>query len=217
MRLLCILRGPVPPPSSKTLDRFFHLSESLEGEILLPVWYRSGEETRSALGQGSYPVHEVRKFRYHFLPSGHSQGVLQAVAVFLFYLRTGMRLHRKRRFDCIVASGHTMTAFAGTILKLLTRTRLIVEVIGTPRRAYCFENPTVTVRSRLKKLYSDVLLHVNLLSADRVRLLYPAQLDGYPLLRGVPRPFSMNLSPCRWSRRPKAARITSYLSDTPGI
>jgi len=41
------------------------------------------------------------------------------------------------------------------------------------------------VRDRLMKLYSDVCLHLSLWAADRVHLLYTAQLAAYPLLRKV--------------------------------
>jgi len=43
------------------------------------------------------------------------------------------------------------------------------------------------VVDRLRKLYSDLCLHVSLLCCDCVHLLYPSQLDAYPLLRRVRR------------------------------
>jgi glycosyltransferase involved in cell wall biosynthesis len=188
MRILFIFRGVVPPPKREESNRFFFLPESLEGEVLLPVWWSTAQEVREALGPGSYPNHKVKNFHYHFLLAGRSGavGVRHTLASFRFFLRSGMRLHRERKFDCIFASGHTMTALAGTILRLLTGARLIVELIGTPRNAYRFDRPSRTIVSRIKKLYSDTLLHLTVLSADRVKLLYPDQLRGYPLLRGVP-------------------------------
>lgn len=188
MRILFIFRGVVPPPKREESNRFFFLPESLGGEVLLPVWWSTAQEVREGLGPGSYPSHTVKNFHYHFLLAGRSGfvGLRHAVASFRFFLRSGMRLHRERKFDCIFASGHTMTALAGTILKLLTGARLIVELIGTPRNAYRFDGPSRTIANRIKKLYSDTLLHLTVLSADRVKLLYPDQLRGYPLLRGVP-------------------------------
>jgi glycosyltransferase involved in cell wall biosynthesis len=188
MRILFIFRGVVPPPKCEESNRFFFLPESLEGEVLLPVWWSTAQEAWGELGPGSYPNHVVKNFRYHFLLAGRSGfvGVRHALASFCFFLRSGMRLHRERKFDCIFASGHTMTALAGVILKLLTGARLIVELIGTPRDAYRFDAPSRSIASRIKKLYSDVFLHFALLLADRVKLLYPGQLRGYPLLQRVP-------------------------------
>jgi len=188
VRILCIFRGVVPPPKRGELTRFFHLPESLEGEVLLPVWCRTPQQVREDVGAESYPCHVVKRFRYHFLLAGRfgSEGVRHAIASFSFFLRSGIRLHKEKKLDCIFASGHTMTALAGTILKLFTGARLIVELIGTPRNAYRFQSPSRSIPARIGKLYSDTLLHLTVLSADRVKLLYPDQLRGYPLLRGVP-------------------------------
>ncbi len=137
-------------------------------------------------GPGSYPVHTVGKFHYHWHLGSPFRGIRQRLDTFRFYIRKGLELHRERRFDCIVTYSHMTTALLGVVLKLLTGARLIVEVVTSPETAYIAERARPRLRERALKLYSDVCLHLSLFMADRAHLLYPKQLHNYALLRSMP-------------------------------
>jgi hypothetical protein len=51
-RLLYVLPGLVPPESDPIRDKFHYLSEICEGEVLLPVWWRSSQEVSAYLKRG---------------------------------------------------------------------------------------------------------------------------------------------------------------------
>jgi glycosyltransferase involved in cell wall biosynthesis len=71
------------------------------------------------------------------------------------------------------------------LVKLLTRGKLVIEEATTPRLIGLTNRPKPSLVDRLRKLYSDVCLHLSVGLADRVHLLYPTQLSGYPLLKDV--------------------------------
>lgn len=189
MRILYIHRGPIPPPLDVRRDMFWHLSQELEGDVLLPVWWDSEETVRQKLGPESYPVHRVGRFRYHLLPAKRFRGIRQKAEVFRFLVGMGRRLHGERGYDCIVVYAHMLTAMAGALLKLLTGAKLIVEIVTDPRGGrvlYAKRGRFPALRSRVMQLFSDILLHVAVLASDRVMLRYPEQLSSYALLRRVP-------------------------------
>lgn len=186
MRILYIHSTQVPPPLDARTDRFFLLSETLEGDVLQPVWFRTPEEIEAEFGPGSFPVYVSGRFRYHWflalLPKGRNRSRL---AQFWFYIRKGVELRRERAFDCIIAYSHMTTGLVAALVKLLTGAKLIIELATNPQLAYLVERPRPTMRDRLMKLYSDACLHLSLWAADRVHLLNAAQLAAYPLLRKV--------------------------------
>jgi glycosyltransferase involved in cell wall biosynthesis len=159
---------------------------SLEGDSLQPIWFGTPEEVEAELGPGSFPIYVCGRFRYHFFLMNRADGRPRSrLAQFWFYVRTGVRLHRERPFDCIISYSHMTTGLMAACVKLLSGARLIVEVMIDPRLAYLTEYSRITPRTRLMKLYSDVCLHLSLWAADRAHLLYATQLAGYRLLRGV--------------------------------
>jgi glycosyltransferase involved in cell wall biosynthesis len=186
MRILYIHSTQVPPPLDKHIDRFFLLSEALEGDVLQPIWFGTPEEVEAELGPGSYPVYLSGRFRYHWFLVRRPDGRYRSrLAQFWFYLSEGVKLHRERAFDCVIAYSHMTTGLMAACVKLLTGAKLIIELVTTPQLVYVTDRPQPTPRDRLMKLYSDLCLHLSLWAADRVHLLYPAQLSAYPLLRKV--------------------------------
>jgi glycosyltransferase involved in cell wall biosynthesis len=186
MRILYVHATLVPPSTDLRMDRFSLLSTLLEGDVLQPIWFQTPGEVEAIFGPGSYPVHTVGKFRYHWCLSPLSRGLRQRLATFLFYIRKGLELHRKRPIDCIVAYSHMTTGLIGGVLKLLTGTRLVIEIATSPDLVYITERARPRLRERILKLYSDICLHLSMFMADRAHLLYPAQLHSYRLLRSTP-------------------------------
>jgi len=184
MRILYIHATMVPPPRDKNADRFNMMPESIEGDCLQAIWFRSAAEVEAELGPGSFPVYVSGRFRYHWFlthrPDGRSRSRL---AQFWFCIRKGVALHRERPFDCIVAYSHMTTGLTAALVKLLSGAKLIIELVTNPETAYLTQRPRPTLHDRWMKLYSDVCLHLSIWAADRVHLLYPAQLAAYPLLR----------------------------------
>jgi glycosyltransferase involved in cell wall biosynthesis len=185
MRILYLHSTVVPPPTDLRMDRFFLLSENLEGDVLQPVWFHTPEEVEAVFGPGSYPSHTVGKFRYHWILSSNIRTMRERFKVFGSYLKVGLRLHRERPFDCIVAYSHMTTGLLAGVLKLLTGAKLIIEIATSPNLIYITERPDPGLRERLLKAYSDTCLHLSVFLATRMHLLYATQLAPYRLLRNA--------------------------------
>ena len=186
MRILYVHATFVPPPTDQQIDRFFLLSEQLEGDVLQPIWLQSPAEIEAVFGPGSYPVHRVGRFQYHWFFAWRHKGIRGKLAVFWFYIRKGLELSREHRYDCIVAYSHMTTGIIAGLLKLLTRGKLIIEIATSPQFVYLTDRPRPSWRDRLMHLYSDVCLHLSMLLSNRAHFLYPGQLATYPLLRTMP-------------------------------
>jgi glycosyltransferase involved in cell wall biosynthesis len=186
VRILYVNATLVPPPTDLKTDRFFLLSEQLEGDVLQPVWFRRPEEVEAVFGPGSYPVYTAGRFRYHWFLGWRRQGIWQRLAIFWFYLRKGMELHREQRFDCILAYSHMTTGLCAGLLKLLRGGKLILEIVTAPELIYLTMRPNPSWLDRLMHFYSDLCLYLSMLLSDRFHLLYPEQVSKYPWFRKVP-------------------------------
>lgn len=185
MRLLYIQASFVPPPLNPQADRFQLLSETLEGDVLQPVWFSTREEIEADFGPGSYPVYTRERFRYHWFLAGRYQGIWQRLAIFRFYLRKSREVYRERPFQCIVAYSHMTTGLMAGLVKIFTGAKLVIEIVTAPQLIYLTDRPRPTWTDRLNHLYSDVCLHLSLWIADRAHLLFPTQIAPYPWLRRV--------------------------------
>jgi glycosyltransferase involved in cell wall biosynthesis len=186
MRILYIQRGLVPPPKDDRLDHFLYLSEAIQGDILLPVWWVSQEEAEAELGPGSYPVHRAAAFRYHLLLAGNKIGLRARLDALRFYVRKGRAIHREQPFDCIVTYGFSLTALAGILIKWFTGTKLILEINSEPGKAYLYDISKPKLVRRIQSIAAVVCLHLAAWCSDGLRLLYPTQVAGFPLLNRVP-------------------------------
>jgi glycosyltransferase involved in cell wall biosynthesis len=169
------------------MDRFMLLSEKLEGEVLQPIWVKEKAQIENMFGPESFPRYQRGKFSYRWFMAWQFTGKLRFLKTLSFYITEGLRAHREKPIDCVMTYSHMTTALCGMVLKALTGSKLVVEVVSSPERLFLNDRPHPTLRDHLMRLYSDFCLHVSLWSCDCVHLLYPAQLDSYPLLRHVPR------------------------------
>ena len=183
MRILYIHATFVPPPLDPRADRFVLLSEVLDGDVLQPIWFSRPEQVEEVFGPGSYPVYTAGRFRYHWFLSERYRGARQRLETFRFYLRKGWEVYRQRRYRCIVAYSHMTTGLMAGLLKMLTRTRLIIEIVTAPHLVSLVERPRPTWKERAMHGYSNLCLHLSMWIADRAHFLFPDQLSSYSLLR----------------------------------
>jgi glycosyltransferase involved in cell wall biosynthesis len=186
MRILYVQASWVPPPEDLQTDRFFLLSEHMQGDVLHPIWFERPEQVEAQFGPGTYPEYTRAGFHYHWFLSFRYSGWRRRVRGLWFLVRKGLELHRRNRYDCIVVYSHMMPALAAVILKLLTGAKLIVEIMTAPELSYLYEHPRRTLGDRMLRLFSDISLHISVLMSDRVHLLYKNQLEHYSLLRRIP-------------------------------
>src|SRR5271163_1533465 len=99
MRILYVHSTVQPPPTDLQTDRFYLLSENLEGDVLQPIWFQTPEHVEARFGPGSYPVYTVGRFRYHWFLTPAVRGIGKRLATFRFYIQKGFALHRERPFD----------------------------------------------------------------------------------------------------------------------
>jgi glycosyltransferase involved in cell wall biosynthesis len=184
-RLLAILPGLVPPHPQQTYDKYFHLSEILEGDILLPVWWASADQASDFLKQ-TFPLHQVGRFCYHMLLAYRIPQPLLSAAKVLFFVRQGLHLHRQQKFDYIHTFGTNAPGVAGVILKWMTGAKLISELPGAPEDAYLYDSPHIGRAVTIKRLFAKLFLYFTAGNADCIKLLYPWQLQKYERLRKKP-------------------------------
>ena len=186
MRVLFLLPGPMPPPLEVKRDRFAALSAELSGEVLLPVWWRTGAELREKLGASTENGHRAGAFTYHLQRNFRFPKPLRKLAAATFFLREGERLMKGHRYDAVICYGAGVPGLCARWLTARHGARLIVEIPGVPHRAFSFGEGGHQLRM-LRQRVADLLLTTVLKGAAHVRLLYPGQLDAYPQFRTLPR------------------------------
>ncbi len=174
------------PPQNMKLDRFFALAEDVEGDVLHALHWSTPEEVEAVLGPGSYPVYQCGSFRYHWFLTGKLTGLSKRLEAFRFFIRKGLQLLRESHYDVVMAYSHMTNGLLAVLLKVLTGAPLIIEIATSPSLVYVTERAKPTIGDHLRKLYSDICLHISVLSANNVHLLYPTALEAYPLLRKAP-------------------------------
>ena len=171
------------PPVNRRLDRFFALAEDVEGDVLHALSLSTPEEVEAVLGPGSYPVYQCGKFRYHWFLTGKFTGLSKRLEAFRFFIRKGRQLLRESHYDAIMAYSHMTNGLLAVLLKVLTGVPLIIEIVTSPSLVYITWRAKPTIGDYLRKLYSDICLHISVLSANNVHLLFPTAFAHYPLLR----------------------------------
>lgn len=160
--VLCLLPGLVPV--DPTNNEFSWLSKKMTGHVLIVDWSKKSDKpeplgrfghTRLA-SQLPFPIKIVRNL--------------------YFYVSKGLALHRKTRFDAIVAYGPYTTATAGFLIRLFTGVPLIVDFPANPITPYMYSRETPTFEERLKLVASRIMSGFVARSANHVRLLFPSQL-----------------------------------------
>ena len=183
-RILYLSPGPAPPNKNPQKNQFYHLSRYFSGDLLAPIWSNKNnpkiiktiKEVNAAMGN----------FQYHATFSSRLPGFIKTLWDIFFYLCKGLYLHcLKKKYDVIVSYGIFKTGLAGYLLKKLTRTKLIIEVPGNPRKSFIFDSVTPGILNKIKTKISDFLLPFIINRANHVKLLYPKQLDGYENIRHV--------------------------------
>jgi glycosyltransferase involved in cell wall biosynthesis len=180
-RVLFLLPGPVPPRRDEKKDRFYWLSQEIEGFVLLPVWW---DRVRTVAEKLDVPESlELRRgnLTYRFFLQYAVPRPLWKLAALCFYLRHGLRFSRAGGgYDSIVCYGTNLTGIAARLLKLLTGAKLIVEIPGVPHKAFVFDQARRSRVMELKRFVAGFLLKFVLRGADGIRTLYPEQLAKYP-------------------------------------
>lgn len=170
IEILYLSPGPVPPVEDPRLDKFHYLSGELGGDVLWPVW---GDPASNDY------IPTRGDFRHHFVfyDTKLSPARLSGRCL-AFYFSKGRELYRSgRRFNVIVNCGAGKNLLSSILLKWVTGAKLIVEVRGHPTRGMLFGDRPPGLKEKAKVFAIKTFLRMTLRFADRIKLLYPTQLD----------------------------------------
>jgi glycosyltransferase involved in cell wall biosynthesis len=132
-----------------------------EGNAHLPLQVR-----RDAVGE----------FEFHPVNAAWRVPALKKTVEVAKLLATACRLRRSNgSYDAIVAHGPYRTGFTGLLLSYLWNIPLIIEFPGHPINGLRLDTSRL---GRLKVAVAPYVLRFLIRKADRLRLLYPTQLDG---------------------------------------
>jgi len=177
-RMLYLSPGPAPPNKNPQKNQFYHLSRYFSGDLLAPIWSNKNnpkiiktiKEVNAAMGN----------FQYHVTFSSRLPGFIKTLWDMFFYLCKGLYLHcLKKKYDVIVSYGIFKTGLAGYVLKVFTKTKLIVIVPGNYKKAFIYDSKILSFSNKLKFKMANIIMPFILKYADHIYLLYPNQLDEY--------------------------------------
>lgn len=173
----------------------------MEGDVIHPIWFKNPESVTELYGENSYPSTEFASFRIHWLlqPSSSS---LAAVRHFLNVIRKGIAIYKETPYDCILCYSHMSNALCGVVIKLFTRSRLVVQIVNEPHNNYLKQEPKLSVKNFILHLYGFSCAYISALASDRLLYIVPNMLKRFPLLRGLPATICPDVPPVPVSDSP---------------
>lgn len=185
-RLLYISPGPTPPSSDPARTKFTHLGTDNHVDVLFPVWWRTQDEGEAAFFGAGFPTVNVGSATFHFFLLFGFPEVLRPWARLVFWIRKSLELKRSGApFDAVVCYGTNLVGVAGVLISWLLGAKLIVEIPGTPSKAFIFDDARGSVSTKVRKWIADRLLKFVLKRADGLHTLFPTQMSDIPGLPAV--------------------------------
>jgi glycosyltransferase involved in cell wall biosynthesis len=198
LKFLYVFPGLVPPPQDPSNAEMYHVGGDITVDVLLPTWEEKPDSLRATLGENCFPTYKVNeKLTYHLFLAGRYKllSFRQKAAIFRFHVGQGLRVGREKRVDCVMGYSTGLAGVAAWILAVLLRTKFILRLPNVPENAYRFNAfggnayhyaAKVSIKTRIARVVSDLLLRFLVSRCDRLHLMYPNQLQKYPRLQKVP-------------------------------
>lgn len=174
--LLLLYPGPVPPSPVPARNRCYWISNFAQGRAVQRVWWRSKADAVSAYGLKGDEAVRVGAFQFTFLYDKPFFKLPLPGIKFLQYLINCVSTASKERIDVVYAYGANTTGLAAVFIKLFYRAKLILDLPGSPEKAFIFDSRKRGLSLAIKRKLADLILRICLHFADGVKLLYPTQL-----------------------------------------
>jgi len=173
--LLFLTSGPYFFPTQRTVRaRYELLSEHFQGFVLSFV--SEQQWTYASMGRFELVGRLVSARAYSILP-------LRLLLRAWFVITEGLRLHRRRRLDVIVAYDPFMTGLLGYVLSRLTGARLIVEVNNDFGNDANWSRKSWDALTYVKSAFVQTVAPFVLNRAHVVKLLYEGQVSSFRRLQ----------------------------------
>jgi glycosyltransferase involved in cell wall biosynthesis len=174
-RFLYLEPGSAPPDRDRRKNKFSYLSRYFRGDLIAPIWEKKNEHAFKTIKEIN---NAIGNFRYHVTFDMAIPRFIKTIWEVIFYLLRGLYIYYfGQRYDFIISYGILKTGLAGCFLKLLTKTKLIVEVSGNPTKQFLYDNEKPLIFERFYSAMSKSAMKLVINSADHVKLLYPGQID----------------------------------------
>lgn len=172
VRILYVYPDTMGPSELAQRNALHHLAGLVSGEMVAVFIPSEGNAhlpprvRRDAIGD----------FEFHPVNSSLRVPALKKVFEVARLLATAFRLKRSNgSYEAIVAHGPYRTGFAGLLLSLTWNIPLVLEFPGHPINGLSLDTSRL---GRFKVTVAPYVLRFLIGKADRLRLLYPTQLDG---------------------------------------
>jgi glycosyltransferase involved in cell wall biosynthesis len=168
-RLLIILPGLFFDPTLvQVREKYRLLSERYCGAVLCVV----SERERRVVRYGNFTIHGL------YLPDCiSSHALVRNVLYAAFVMTNALTLHRTvGKADVVIARDAFSSGVLALLVRGLTGSRLIIELLGNNAKAYDVNARRVRFPERLKRAIAFKVAPLVLMRADAVKLLYPEQV-----------------------------------------
>ena len=156
-------------------NMFYHLSKVCNGTVIAPIRRKKELVLIKKNNLGS--------FNYWVIYNMKLPKLIRPLGKILNFCYRGLCLFYREKYDLIVTRGPWTTGFPGLLLKKITKTKLIIELRGNPKKAFVLEQQKKTVKSVLKFKIAEWMMIFVLNRADHIKLLYWEQLKEYSLIK----------------------------------
>lgn len=160
--IVFIIPGPTYYASTPLFqNKYKYLSRHFKGHVFT--------------GSDKQEQFKIDEFTYNSQKTGNN---FNKIRFFLFCLLGIVKINKRDKIDCVITYDPLKTGFIGLIIKIIFRSKLIVEVNGV------YDSPVVWVESkkgfwgRCKGMLAPKMMKFVLSLCDGIKLQTPYQLEG---------------------------------------
>jgi len=153
---------PYYPTSEGYQSKYHYLSSYFSGYIFV----------------NSHKKNELNIGNFVYL-SGSSKGQFKKFRYFIFCLRNAFKIKKKTTIDCIIAYDPLITGLYGYILKMILKSKLIVEVNGMYDSSVVWEDESKKIKKWLKQKTVFFIMRFVMSRTDGIKMLFSEQLKSF--------------------------------------
>ncbi len=149
-------------------DKFVFLSRLSYGHVISP-------------SDRKYDGLHFGDFIYHALPNIQNK-LKRHIHYVIEIIKTGIRIHKSKPLDIIVSYDPLLYGFCASVLKYLTKAKLVIEINGHLKKDAFLKS--TGLKAEVKRMLFIILTKISLFQADHVKFLNKDQiLDWNPYLK----------------------------------
>lgn len=207
-RLLFIQPSQKPVHTDAEKNMFYHLSKEFEGDAICCFVSKDVKVDKEKLNDIN---NMLPSFNYYVRNRSSLPRILGILSENFFFLRKGIELCRKKKYDAIIAHPIALTGIVGLLLKVMTGVKLVAHVPAHPIIFHTQSGKSLSYMERIKISMIKFLGPIIMSHSDVAKLMYETQLDDLPTFSSKKKVAFFDFIPVRYISSFSVDEVEKYI------